>query len=210
VLCSIYSSTGLSQSAPVEKSVEAAPADFTPSSTPGGGGSKYIDSPRFRIYNYTTTAVANTALTIFEAAYACFVEDLGWRSTGLTFNTAAGGELNNSGPYYKLNVYNVGTLTGAAANTGTESTTGLSFLKVVTQYLTTPSITVHEFGHALTYTEKWWINQVRTGAWWETIAQFVADTYQTNSVFTHARGKYNQTEGDSLIDINKVISDSFQ
>jgi hypothetical protein len=144
VLCSIYVSTGLSQSAPVEKSVEAAPADFTPNSTPGGGGSKYIDSPRFRIYNYTTTAVANTALTILEAAYACFVEDLGWRSTGLTFNTAAGGELNNSGPYYKLNVYNVGTLTGAAANTGTESTTGLSFLNVVTQYLTTPSTAVHE------------------------------------------------------------------
>jgi hypothetical protein len=80
----------------------------------------------------------------------------------------------------------------------------------VTQYLTTPSITVHEFGHALTYTEKWWINQVRTSAWWETIAQFVADTYETNLVRAYARGKYNQSEGDSLIDINKVISDSFQ
>ena len=30
------------------------------------------------------------------------------------------------------------------------------------------------------------------------------------SVFAHARGKYNQSEGDSLVDINKVISDSFQ
>jgi hypothetical protein len=32
----------------------------------------------------------------------------------------------------------------------------------------------------------------------------------TNSVCAHARGKYNQSEGDSLIDVNKVISDSFQ
>jgi hypothetical protein len=102
VLCSIYSSTGLSLSAPVEKLVEAPPTEFTPNTTPGGGGSKYIDPPRFRIYNYTTTTVANTALTILEAAYTCFVEDLGWHSTGLTFNTAAGGELNDSGPYYKL------------------------------------------------------------------------------------------------------------
>jgi hypothetical protein len=30
------------------------------------------------------------------------------------------------------------------------------------------------------------------------------------SAFAHARGKYNQSEGDSLVDINKVISDSFQ
>jgi Family of unknown function (DUF6055) len=208
VLCGIHASIVLSFSIPTERAVKAPPAEFTPNPTPGGGGSKYIDSPRFRIYNYTTTSVANTALTILEAGYTCFVEDLGWRSTGLTFN---GGDLSSDGPYYKMNVYNVGNLgANTAANTGTESTTGLAFLNVVTQYLTTPSITVHEFGHALTYTEKWWVNQIRTGAWWETIAQFVADTYQTSSVCAHARGKYNQSEGDSLVDINKVISDSFQ
>ncbi|KAE9366836.1 hypothetical protein N431DRAFT_445532 [Stipitochalara longipes BDJ] len=210
VLGGIWTSTCLSLSINVDKVVDAPPAEFTPNPTPGGGGSKYLDSPRFRIYNYTTTSIANTALTILEAGYTCFVDDLGWRSTALTFNTANGAELSNSGPYYKLNVYNVGTLTGAAANTGTDSTTGLAFLNVVTQYLTNPSITVHEFGHALTYTEKYWVNQVRTGAWWETIAQFVADTYQTSSICAHARAKYNQSEGDSLIDINKVISDSFQ
>lgn len=210
IFCMLTTTTESASTLP-EKVQDTPPAEFTPNPTPGGGGTKYIDSPRFRIYNYTTTTIANTALTILEAAYTCFVDDLGWRSTGLTFNTASSSaELSDSGPYYKLNVYNVGTLTGAAANTGTDSTTGLSFLNVVTQYLTTPSITVHEFGHALTYTEKWWINQVRTGAWWETIAQFVADTYQTNSVCAHARSKYNQSEGDSLIDINKVISDSFQ
>jgi hypothetical protein len=42
------------------------------------------------------------------------------------------------------------------------------------------------------------------------VAQFVADTYQTSSVCANRRAKYNQTEGNSLIDVNKVISDSYQ
>jgi hypothetical protein len=73
--------------------------------------------------------------------------------------TSNGGELSD-GAYYKMNVYNVGPL---GANTGTEFSTGLAFLIVVRQYLTTPSITIHEFGHALTYMEKYWVNQIRTG-----------------------------------------------
>ena len=94
------------------------------------------DSSRFRIHNYTTTSVANTALTKLEFGYTCFVEDLGRRSAGLTVN---GRELSDS-PYCKMNVYNVGSLgANTAANTGTESTTGLTFLNAVTQYLTTPS-----------------------------------------------------------------------
>jgi hypothetical protein len=89
--------------------------------------------------------------------------------------TFKGGELGDS-PYCKMNVYNVGLLgANTAANTRTESTTSLAFLNVVTQYLTVPSTTVHEFGHVLAYTEKWWVNQIRTGAWRETIAQFVAN-----------------------------------
>jgi hypothetical protein len=72
----------------------------TPNSTPDGG-SVYLDSPRFKIYNYTTTSTTKPALTILEAGYACVVEDLGWRSTGLIFNTANGAELSDSGQYYK-------------------------------------------------------------------------------------------------------------
>ncbi|KAF4629931.1 hypothetical protein G7Y89_g8215 [Cudoniella acicularis] len=206
VLCTIWISAGLSIPTPAENAVATPPAEFTANPTPGGGGSKYRDSPHFRMYNYTTTTAADSTIKTLESAYSCFVDDLGWRSTGLTYN----GELSDSGPYYKLNVYNVGALTGAAANTGTESKTGLSFLNIVTQYLNTPSVFVHEFGHALTYCEKYWIDQIRTGAWWETIAQFVADTYLTSPICSNARAKYNLSEGDTLIDINKVISDSFQ
>ncbi|KAH6674777.1 hypothetical protein B0J14DRAFT_561808 [Halenospora varia] len=206
LLVGIFASTSLSSPTPVEQAIAAAPAEFTPNPTPGGGGNKYVDSPHFRIYNYTTTSVADATLKYLEAAYTCFVNDLGWRSTGLTFN----GELVDTGPWYKLNVYNVGAIPGAAANTGTEAKTGLAFLNVVTQYLNTPSVVVHEFGHALTYCERYWVDQIRTGAWWETIANFVADTYLTSSVCASARSKFSQAEGDTLIDLGKVISDSFQ
>jgi len=210
VIYSIFISKALSVPTPSKKLVETAPAQFTPNATPGGGGNKYLDSPHFRMYNYTSVTVANSTFKSLEAAYTCFVEDLGWRSTGLSYNGDSKGNLNDAGPYYKLNVYNVGGISGAAANTGTESATGLAFLNIVTQYLNTPSIFVHEFGHALTYCEKYWIDQVRTGAWWETIANFVADTYLTSSVCANGRAKYGQAEGDTLIDLNKVIGDSFQ
>jgi hypothetical protein len=118
-----------------------APADFTPNPMPGGGGNKFKDSPHFRVYGYSTDAAANSAIKSLEAAYSCFVDDLGWRSTGLSFNTE-----NDTGPYYKVNVYSVASLPGAAANTGTHGGTGLSFLNVVAQYMNEPSVTVHEFG----------------------------------------------------------------
>jgi len=73
--------------------------------------------------------------------------------------TSNGGELSD-GAYYKMNVYNVGP---QGANTGTEFSTGLAFLIVVRQYFTTLSITIHGFGHALTYTEKYGVNQIRKG-----------------------------------------------
>ncbi|KAG9235162.1 hypothetical protein BJ875DRAFT_529809 [Amylocarpus encephaloides] len=206
MLVGMLASIVASVPASTEKLRAAPPAEFTPNPTPGGGGNKYRDSPHFRIYNYPTTVVADGTLKYLEAAYSCFVDDLGWRSTGLTFN----GELTDTGPWYKLNVYNVGNIPGAAANTGTESKTGLAFLNVVTQYLNTPSVVVHEFGHALTYCERYWVDQIRTGAWWETIANFVADTYLTSSVCANARAKYQQPEGDTLIDLGKSISDSYQ
>jgi hypothetical protein len=140
-----------------------------------------------------------------EAAYSCFIGDLGWRSTGLSFNSN-----NDSGPWYKVNVYRVNNLTGAAANTGTDSSAGLSFLNVVTQYLTEPSVTVHEFGHAMTYAARYWIDQTRTGAWWETIANFVADTYLTSTECAAARTRYSESDAKTLVDLGKVISDSFQ
>lgn len=181
------------------------PADFQANPNVGPGGTRFKDSPHFRVYNEPNDANANSLIQSLEAAYTCYVEDLGWRSTGLSFR-----QDNDDGPFYKVNVYRVDSLPGAAANTGTDQTAGLSFLNVVTQYMTEPAVTVHEFGHALTYAERYWIDQLRTGAWWETIANFVADTYLTLPVCASARQKYSQPEGATLIDLGKVIGDSYQ
>jgi len=184
----------------------APPAEFTPNTRVGPGGSKYKDSPHFRVYNAADDGVANAVLQTLESAYECFVTGQGWRSTGLSFN-----QDNDNGPWYKVNVYNVADLgPNTAANTGTDPASGLSFLNVVTKWMSTPSITVHEYGHALTYAERYWINQGRTGAWWETVANFVADTFITSSICAAARANYKQPEGDTLMNLKKVISDSYQ
>ncbi|KAI0843849.1 hypothetical protein F5Y00DRAFT_256505 [Daldinia vernicosa] len=184
----------------------APPAEFTPNTRVGPGGNRYKDSPHFRVYDATSDSVANAVLQTLESAYDCFVTGQGWRSTGLSFN-----QDDDNGPWYKMNVYDVADLgANTAANTGTDSATGLSFLNVVTQWMSTPSITVHEFGHALTYAERYWIDQGRTGAWWETVANFVADTFITSSICADSRARYNQPSGDTLMNLKKVISDSFQ
>ncbi|KAJ9164822.1 Dockerin type 1 [Coniochaeta hoffmannii] len=181
------------------------PTDFQANPKVGPGGTKYKDSPHFRIYNAPNDSIADASIKSLESAYSCFIGDLGWRSTGLSFR-----QETDDGPFYKLNVYRVDTLPGAAANTGTDQASGLSFLNVVTQYMTEPSITVHEFGHAMTYAARYWIDQGRTGAWWETVAQFVADTYITSPVCAAARARYGQAEGKTMIDLGKVIGDSYQ
>ena len=181
------------------------PADFQANPSIGPGGTNYKDSPHFRIYNAPNETIADATIKGLEAAYSCFITNLGWRSTGLSFR-----QDNDDGPFYKVNVYRVDSLPGASANTGTDQTAGLSFLNVVTQYMTEPSVTVHGFGHAMTYAAKYWIDQTRTGAWWETVANFVADTYLTSPLCAPSRAQYGQQEGKTLIDLRKVIGDSFQ
>ncbi|KAI1496297.1 hypothetical protein F5X99DRAFT_400862 [Biscogniauxia marginata] len=188
------------------RSLVAPPAEFTPNTKVGPGGTSFKDSPHFRIYGVTSDSVADSMIQTLESAYECFVTGQGWRSTGLSFNSD-----DENGPWYKMNVYNVADLgPNTAANTGTDMNEGLSFLNVVTEWLTTPSITVHEYGHALTYAERYWIDQGRTGAWWETVANFVADTFITSSICADARSKYNQPSGDTVMNLQKVIGDSHQ
>ena len=68
------------------------PAEFTPNPKIGGGSGPAKDSPHFRIYGATDTQAAATIKEL-EAAYACFAGKLGWRSPGLSYNSAS-----NSGP----------------------------------------------------------------------------------------------------------------
>lgn len=192
--------------APATAASGAPPAEFTPNPSIGGGGTRWTDSARFRLYNVTNAGVASTLLQTLESAYACFVDGQGWRSPGLTFRSDADDGLS----FYKTNVYGVGDIPGAAANTGTDMAAGYSFLNVVAQYLGTPAVFVHEFGHAMTYAERYWIDQGRTGAWWETVANYVADTFLTSDLCADARARYGQPGGDTLIDLKKVLGDSYQ
>jgi hypothetical protein len=51
-----------------------------------------------------------------------------------------------------------------------DARSGLSYLKVLKRSIADPKVTVHEYGHTLTYVERTWVEQKRTGAWWETVA----------------------------------------
>lgn len=183
----------------------APPATFTANPNIGPGGSTFTDSPHFRVYGATGTTATN-ALNMLEAAYSCYVDTLGWRSSGLAYND----NTDSDGPWTKVNVYSVSTLTGAAGVMHSDYNTGMSWLEVVNTYLAVPGVTVHEYGHGLTYHEKNWVDQGRTGAWWETVANWVADTYKTSPLCAAARSKYGQSTSATEINLNKVIGDSFQ
>ncbi|KAI3391520.1 hypothetical protein diail_7182, partial [Diaporthe ilicicola] len=182
----------------------AAPATFTANPSIGPGGSTFTDSAHFRVYGATGTTATN-ALNMLEAAYSCFVDTLAWRSSGLSYNDAS-----DAGPWTKVNVYSVSTLPGAAGVMNSDYNTGMSWLEVVNTDLAVPGVTVHEYGHGLTYHEKNWVNQGRTGAWWETVAEWVADTYKTSPLCDSARSKYGQSTSATEINLSKVIGDSFQ
>ncbi|KAF4892153.1 hypothetical protein CGCVW01_v014252 [Colletotrichum viniferum] len=153
----------------------APPASFTANPSVGPGGSSYRDSAHFRVYAVDLSAV-DRALSMLEGVYACFVTTLGWRSTGLSYNDAT----DDDGPWQKVNVYSVASLPGAAGVMHSDGAAGMAWLEVQNAYLTVPGVTVHEFGHGLHYHQKTWVNQGRTGAWWETLANWVADTYLTS------------------------------
>ncbi|KAJ4987235.1 hypothetical protein SVAN01_07246 [Stagonosporopsis vannaccii] len=191
---------------------DAAPAEYTANPSIGDGGSDFVDSAHFRVLAASSSAKANTTLQHLEAAHTCFVETLGWRTPGLSFNT--GGIGNEVGPWYKLNVYSKqqSELPGAAGVQGTDMQAGLAYLEVVDQYIDVPDVVVHEFGHSMHLSEKNWINQGNTGAWWEPIANFIADTYISTPTCNAARAAHGLSgeEGNSVIALQKVIGDSYQ
>ncbi len=180
-----------------------APAEFEANPSIGGGGTQFKDSPHFRVFG--SGAQVDGAIKALEAAYDCFVETLCWRSSGLSINAGS-----DDGPYYKMNIYGVSSLGGAAGQMFSDARAGLSYLRVVSSYLPDAKVSVHEYGHALTYHEKGWVEQTRTGAWWETVANFVADTYLTSPLCAKSRMDNGQPEGRTIIDLNKVIGDAHQ
>ncbi|KAL4805380.1 hypothetical protein BDV18DRAFT_161035 [Aspergillus unguis] len=182
------------------------PSQFTANPSVGAGGSTFTDSPRFQVYGATGTT-ADQTLQMLESAYTCFVTDLGWRSSGLSYNS----DSDTAETWYKENVYSVSSLDGGAAGVmGSDMESGYSYVQVVSDYLTDPSVTVHEYGHALTYHERNWVDQTATGAWWEPLAEWFADTFMTSDLCASAREQYSQEKGSSIIELQKVIGDSYQ
>lgn len=195
----------VSQTSTATSDASDAPATFEANADIGSGGSSYVDSAHFRVYADDTSA-ANEALEMFEAAYECFVGTLNWRSTGLSYNDKEG-----TGSYTKINAYSVATLANAAGVMHADATTGMGWLEVQNDYLTMPGVTIHEFGHVMHYHQMTWVDMGRTGAWWETLGNWVADTFQTSDLCAAARTAHGQTTATtSEIEVNKVIGDSFQ
>ena len=177
-----------------------AASSFQLNTSVGGGGTSYKQSDHFTVFN---SSAADTVLNLLESAHQCFVEEWCWRSTGLSITSS-------SGTYNKTNVYGVASLANNAAGVMQyDSKAGLSYLEVVTTYMTQASVTVHEYGHALTLAAKSWVDQTRTGYWWEAMANFVADTFMTSDICANARTQHNIAQGNTMIDLNTVISNSF-
>jgi hypothetical protein len=193
--------TGTGGSAPSTCPPSSAPMDFQPDTATGGGGTPLKDSPHFRIYGSASASTVDTTLNHLEAAYACFVEDWCFRTTGLPVQ-------KDTGPYTKTNIYATGSLGSAAGLTQEDFNTGLSYIQVISSQMALPRVTVHEYGHALTISEYFWVDQKRTGAWWETVGNWVADTYLTSTYCDEARTRFGVAAGDTLIDLTTVISQS--
>jgi hypothetical protein len=76
----------------------------------------------------------------------------------------------------------------------------LSYIHILASQINDPRTTVHEYGHAITMSEHNWIDQKRTGYWWETVANWVAYTFLTSPHCADARNGANVKEATTIID----------
>jgi hypothetical protein len=105
-----------------------------------------------------------------------------------------------------MNLYSTTTLNAGGAM-GADARYRLSFIEFRDNALNRPETAVHEFGHSLTYTDYTWVDQGRTGAWWETVANWVADTYNTDALCESVRTRKGLTAArDTIIDLEANIA----
>ncbi|MET0356297.1 MAG: cellulose binding domain-containing protein, partial [Cellvibrio sp.] len=142
----------------------------------------YKDSNRFRLYYGSGSKLGpkgnlgthsdsdvNKILEHMEKVYDFFVTNRGFKSPGQSVHSSRPG-------FFKINVYSV-TDIDAGGFMGYNGTAGLSYLVMRSNLLNVDHISTHEFGHGITLAEAIWIDKARTGAWWETVAQWFADAY---------------------------------
>ncbi|MBN1605632.1 MAG: hypothetical protein JW940_03325 [Polyangiaceae bacterium] len=172
-------------------------SEFEPNPRIGGGGSDYDESDHFLLFGSDSSA---KVFPFMEAAHQCFVEDWCWRSPGLSVKS-------DDGPYYKFNIYAIAGLS-AGGYMQYDAAAGISYIQVLAGNEASPSVTVHEFGHALTLTEYGWVDQTNTGYWWESVANFVADTFITSPICEPARSEFAVASGASLIELGTTIGNA--
>ncbi|VUC36377.1 unnamed protein product [Clonostachys rosea] len=165
----------------------AEPANFTANPSIGGGGTVFKDSAHFRLYNNTGSEEStDIALAHLEASYDCYIVGLGYRSTGLSYY-----DEDDTGPWTKTNVYYSPDIdAGGLMNTDWE--TGLGWLQINPNYITDAGYLSHEYGHIVTHSQKKWVDQDNTSAWWETWANWFADTYKTSDICAAARAAHGR------------------
>lgn len=137
-----------------------------------GGGNKM--GPKGNLGTHSESDL-NKVLADLEKAYDMFVVNRGFKSPGQSITNLAG--------KFKINVYSISDL-DAGGYMGYNGSAGLSYLIIASNLLTANGVTVHEFGHGVTLAEKFWVDKARTGAWWETVAEWFADTYQGTTANT--------------------------
>jgi hypothetical protein len=166
------------------------PKQFELNTSIGGGGSDHKDSDHFAVY---AASDPDTVLNFMEAAHKCFIEDWCFRTPGLPAQS------NDSGPYSKTNIYSDPVMT-AGGLTYWDANARLAYIHILASQITDPRTTVHEYGHAITMSEYNWIDQKRTGYWWETVANWVAYSFLTSPYCESARTAFNVQPATTIID----------
>lgn len=177
------------------------PAVFAVAPYPSNLGSAYnftgtqqFTSAHFSVWN-TTEEIATGTLKYLEGAYDCFVVRLGHRNPGVPFFNDA-----KLGPFYKVNEFisDVMPVSFASGVTTGDSRTGLGFSFLLPDSAQTSGITVHEFGHVLTFSQQHWWNQSRSQGWAEPIAQYVNEAYVRHPMCAASRASVGEEDGGSL------------
>ncbi|TKX19983.1 metallopeptidase-like protein 6 [Elsinoe australis] len=170
-----------------------ATATNPPDRTNAGPGT---ESEHFSLHG-NNTEQKNYLLPYLETAYSCFVNTLNWLPSGHS----------NTDTYLKTNGYIIDSLGGSWMSVDGSDSVGYFSMDSAEGHFTA----MHEYGHVLHYHQSTWVDQSRTGAWWETMAQFIADTSLTSSLCAPARAANAITDASSEpMHLDKLISQSYQ
>lgn len=190
-------------SAPAPICMSKAPDEFELNTSIGGGAGNHKDSAHFALYSASDP---DTVLNFMESAHKCFIEDWCFRSPGLSAKS------DDGGPYYKTNIYSKAAMS-AGGLTYWDANAQLAYITILAAQIGDPKTTVHEYGHAITMSEHTWIDQKRTGFWWETVANWVAYTFLSSDYCADARTAFNVKPLSTVIDpmhtLNTVYGQSY-